>query len=401
MLSKRRSPKRSVPTQGPRPMLMTQGEIRDAVARGEIAAITLDTSVFDRHQLRLEDALLDRLRQFRGTGVSVVFTDVVLLELNAHIQRDVEKTRKALDDALRALSRSHSIPQEQIGAAIEKLPTQATPAELTKTRIDAFLQATGGEEINSSAHASIDKLIRGYFDEKAPFGPGKKKHEFPDAISLHALEGWAAEHGRKMLVVSGDDGWLKYCEESATLVGVRDLGDALSFFQQHAARFAVVEISESLEGPALDGFQGAVHSAIESDIENIRISEEADSWLAFDIYGIDSRLLSIEFSGRKGEPELEVVEVNDGGVVARVAVEATLEVTGSFSFSRWDREDGTMLPMGFAYRSIVVDQSLDVLVTFTRERGDLEAKKIELLPTEIHVDFGEIEPDWSGDDDPR
>jgi hypothetical protein len=384
-------------------MLMGPDQIRDAIARGEIAALALDTSVFDRQHRKLERGLLGSLRQFRNTNWRTVLTDVVVSELHAHIKQDVEAARAALDNALRELSRSHNFSQEQVNAAKAALRISGDSDAVARKRIDEFLEATGATQIAISTHASTDKVFADYFAGSPPFDSSRKqkKSEFPDAFSLHALEGWAVNHGTKILVVSGDQGWNDFCKHSQSLVGVTDLAEALGYFQEPSAQLGVVQISESLVGDTLMTFRRQVEEVVRGALEGIPINEDVDSMFAFDLVGLEASLLSMEFTGRSGTPDLELVEVVNGRLIARVPVDADLKVSGSFSFSKWDGEDRTMIPMGFAELSVVVSQTLEILAAFAPGADGPTAVNIELVPTEIHADFGDIVPDWMSDHDPR
>jgi chromosome condensin MukBEF complex kleisin-like MukF subunit len=63
---------------------------------------------------------------------------------------------------------------------------------------------------------------------------GKKKAEFPDAISLLSLEAWAEANEKRILAVSGDKDWAAYAENSERIDVVSKLSDALAMLQEHA-----------------------------------------------------------------------------------------------------------------------------------------------------------------------
>jgi hypothetical protein len=73
-----------------------------------------------------------------------------------------------------------------------------------------------------------------YFLNSPPFENTKdKKNEFPDAIALLSLESWAIANKTKVVVVSNDAGWERYCNQSSHLLFLNDLDDALSKFITH------------------------------------------------------------------------------------------------------------------------------------------------------------------------
>lgn len=72
-----------------------------------------------------------------------------------------------------------------------------------------------------------------YFEQRLPFeGAGDKKHEFPDAFALHALESYAKENGIKVVVVvTKDSGAYGHCASTERLIAFRDIQSALGSFE--------------------------------------------------------------------------------------------------------------------------------------------------------------------------
>jgi hypothetical protein len=101
-----------------------------------------------------------------------------------------------------------------------------------------------GEIVSATENPALsaDVLSR-YFSEAPPFGESdKRKHEFPDAFALLSLEALARDEGKLMLCVAPDKGWQDFASQSEHLVCVKDLEDALSYFNDayHALAEAIV-----------------------------------------------------------------------------------------------------------------------------------------------------------------
>jgi hypothetical protein len=60
---------------------LTDEELAAAIGAGEVGAVTLDTSVFDKYGDNLRRGTLRSLEQFRGTNTNVVFSDVIIGEV--------------------------------------------------------------------------------------------------------------------------------------------------------------------------------------------------------------------------------------------------------------------------------------------------------------------------------
>jgi hypothetical protein len=71
-----------------------------AVATGLIKAITLDTSTFEQHSLRLETGLLKQLNQFASSSIVFVVSDVIKSEVIDHLASKTEEAQRNLDKSL-------------------------------------------------------------------------------------------------------------------------------------------------------------------------------------------------------------------------------------------------------------------------------------------------------------
>lgn len=79
---------------------------------------------------------------------------------------------------------------------------------------------------------SANKVLDWYFSQRLPFeGSGDKKHEFPDAFALHALEAYATSNNLTIVVVvTKDSGAYGHCVETEKLLPFRDVQSALGAF---------------------------------------------------------------------------------------------------------------------------------------------------------------------------
>ena len=93
----------------------------------------------------------------------------------------------------------------------------APDEEVAQRRLDEFYERCDAIVIPADT-ASSREVLDPYFKHQPPFeAMGDKKLEFPDAYALVSLEQWAQAQGCKVLVVSKDEGWKAFCEESEYL----------------------------------------------------------------------------------------------------------------------------------------------------------------------------------------
>jgi len=166
-------------------------KINDLIHAGEITALTIDTSVFERNSLALESGLLAQLEQFRESEFEFVIANTVASEVKRHLAKNATDATKALRTALahtakhRALSSAH---QEEL-TALSNLAAADDDARARK-RFDDWVRRAGVNLIHEGEFGSIGEVMRRYEAGEPPFAEaGEKKQEFPDAVALSTLEG--------------------------------------------------------------------------------------------------------------------------------------------------------------------------------------------------------------------
>ena len=69
-------------------------------------AITLDSSIFDQNNLKLESGLLKKLEQFNGKPSKFILSEIIKNEVYSHLVKKISDVRNNINKALR-LSHSH------------------------------------------------------------------------------------------------------------------------------------------------------------------------------------------------------------------------------------------------------------------------------------------------------
>ena len=92
-----------------------------------------------------------------------------------------------------------------------------------------FKQACNCIAVKSDS-VDLPKLIDDYFQITPPFGMGKKRKEFPDAIAAHSLLNWAKENRKKISIISNDKDWMKFCERHESVQYFETILEFLSTF---------------------------------------------------------------------------------------------------------------------------------------------------------------------------
>ena len=383
-------------------MLLTHDQIKAEIASGGITAISLDTTVFEQSQNRFEHAPLSQLKQFLGSDIRVLLSDVVEGEVKSHVIRNAKDSELKVKAAIRTTGQTWQTPPDVRSAAIATLFGGETPEAMYQKRYGAFAAATGLTVVRSGSLVSIDHLLVDYFSANPPFATkAVKKSEFPDAIALHALERWATGQATKVLVVSKDGGWKAFCERSAVLVAVEELSDALSLFHG-AATVMCSLVSEAISSKRLD-LDAEIKSALLGAAEYLDFIPEANAAYYYEpslglVEVEDFELLPIDAPGNL---LLKPVDHDTDYLVAEAQVRVTLLVTTSFSFSVTDATDRDEVPIGSSSVSKSIELIAKVFVTFEGELAtapQVVTVEAEFDHSAYDIDYGEVEPDWGYDE---
>lgn len=371
--------------------------IIELIATNRLGAIALDTSVFDAQQRNLEGGLLRRVEQFhRSDRVQVLMPDVVRREVEAHVQRDAAEARSGLARSVRMAARAQLLSSD----ALEQLRVieyqMDEPALAARMRMEGWLAGTRAEVLDVAARVDMRTLFDRYFAAQPPFAESsKKKHEFPDAVALLALEHWAGEHDTAVLVVSTDADWQRFCTAHPRLLWTNNLGGALAAFQDESAQFAADRLAETLvEG--LDGkLAQALLAAGRSFARQIGVGLDVRS--AFDFtWTYDVHVEAIRWPATDGVlDECEAIDHRDGKVVVRVKGALQTKIAVYFTFSAMTGAGNGTVTVGGS--TMVFDDEIPCGMLVTVD-GDIShrvtVRDIEFLPTAHRIAVGEITPEW-------
>lgn len=376
-------------------------KISKKILAGEIKALTIDTSIFERNGLAMESGLLAQLDQFRESDFELIVANTVANEVKRHLAKSAMDAIKALRVALThtakhsALSSAH---QDEL-VALSNLAAKDGDAR-ARDRFDDWALRVGAEIIHENDYASIGEVMRRYEAGEPPFAEtGEKKKEFPDAVALLTLEGWAENRDTQVLAVAHDKDWQRYGAQSKRLVVVDDLADALSTIQGlGAAREPALRLAKLFAAGDAVGLHAAVFDAARHQVDKFEFRVEASSLFSVEEDWIEANIdeINLNMPDETGV-SFDTISRHDEQAVIKVGGTASLIVEVHFSFEKFDSIDRDYVNMGGAVISRDVDIEFEALVTVKTNAGGLELDGIELLPVAHRLYFNDIEPDWMGD----
>lgn len=386
-----------------------KSERRDAarikVLNGGIGAISLDTCIFTDAGYRLEGGIFKPLEQFKDNTFSLIFSEITISEVHQHMSRQAEEDKTALISKLRSFGKSWLLPKDEQVGTLEPLIGGRTGRTISAQRIKDFAARCGFILVKAKTTLDIDALLKGYFNTKAPFeNAADKKSEFPDAIALLSLQGWAQQNKTSVLFVTKDKGCQKFCSETDCLLAIDELDDALALIQERQD-YLTKELCKKVEQKFVhDGAEELLEKlrdAIDSQIWDIDWIPEAESADYYEPEMQSVEVLSADLAWSGVGPNLRAVEFTGDELVVQANINIEVDATCNFSFSTKDGIDHDMVNIGDATVSTKARVAVEVLLSFDIEEGEiLNLAAIELLSSRRKIDFGSVEPDYS-DEDPN
>lgn len=252
---------------------------------------------------------------------------------------------------------------------------------------DEFMKACSTEVLEAGG-IDNEELLSMYFNKKPPFGDGKKKAEFPDAIALLSLK-LHLQDGEKIYVVSDDPDHKAYCDCNPQFISVESLGKLLDIYTTHTnERHDQVKQYFFIN-------EATIKQKIKDYLEDCDVYNFS-SWEDSDVDGgiTVTRLAEIE-------PSVLYINDEESQITFDIDVEFEVTVTGpDFTNGIYDREDGRMYTFDSTSRTSRISTSFTVEMFLYYEflGGELVNVTDDLHIAEtsggIEVSVDENEPDW-------
>lgn len=189
-------------------------------------AVFLDTSEFVQRKFDYTNKELASFRDLCQEGIlRLVLTEVTMRELESNLKEQLDEAVAALKNLRKGVVVLRSLDEDWLRVLFQRPDKEKLLANLQE-QLQDFLDETGYETV-PTAELLAGSVLDRYFEGRPPFGSGEKKHEFPDAFALAALESWCSRTELDIYIVSGDGDVKKVCEEISSFVYADDLAGVL------------------------------------------------------------------------------------------------------------------------------------------------------------------------------
>jgi len=381
-------------------MIIGIDEIVQLIKDGTIRAITLDTSAYgDPDRISLEYGLYKRLNQFRNSNIKFIMSEIVEHELFGHMEKVAIDAHDMMRRTLKSIRNSWQITQEHSDKISELTFASETPSEMSRRRLNNFIEATGCQRVKIDDSISNSEIIERYFSFRPPFlNKPEKKNEFPDAFALMSLESWAKSSGVKAIVVSNDGDWVRFCNESANLIIIQDLKEALRVLNYDGSVLSN-SISHYFQGERYSVLFDAVKTKIGKHLDRLPFRVNAQSYLFIeeDLHEYTLNSMNIRLD-EHGNPMFIPIDHENDNITVQATVDIDITVFCDFSLSIYDSIDKEYVAFGSNSVEKNEIMEIDILITFSGNISDSPCiQEIEVFDELYDIYFGEIEP---SNDDP-
>lgn len=326
--------------------------------------VVLDTEVFRHENLAFDSPRFERLTELVDEGeIEVHVTDVVVEEVKRGVAEQVrmalqllrqEPTRRALNVLARG-----DVPK------LKELLKDIDEEEIVNGLINDFDQLLDDLEANIlvTDDVPMKEIRERYFNVTPPFGyRADKKHEFPDAISIIAIEAWSRKQTQAVVVVSADSGVGAAAKAIKGVQHVSELRQVIDFVLR---RLEIVEDPDAL----LNAKKREIEQRVRGDFERLGFYVEGAWGEVVDVTVESVKLGSAYLAERKGD-----VVTLDFDVEVRYSAELSFDDPDQTAY---DSETRDTYVFGSISQTVTDTAWLEGQVDITLSVADVNKSKVE------------------------
>lgn len=168
--------------------------------------IFIDTETFVANNF-FQNENLSRLSAFgEMETVNLCLTEITVKEIQSNIREELQNAQEEINRFKKNIANKgrilKNVEEYKQYLALPKLEIEVDYEKINE-ELEKFIEK-GKITIIPYETADLKDIIDRYFNREKPFGLGKKKYEFPDAIVLSAIEKWCIKNTCQIYVVSQD-----------------------------------------------------------------------------------------------------------------------------------------------------------------------------------------------------
>lgn len=347
--------------------------------------VFLDTTEFISNSFNFRNQKLSTLREKAQNGtINILTTDVVYREavnrIGIYAKEGYSEIEKLFNsNKIRTIR--HLPIVEQLAKINAETLTTASVKELNE-----FLRQAN-VEVLSTDNVTAGRILELYFEKLPPFGEGKKKSEFPDAISLVALENWCNQNNESVYVVSKDGDVNALASLTSAFIQVQELGKFLEIVTEHEQQKDLAVF--------IHNFTDRFQSQITEDIA--RIFAENHELVCND-YNADAEVSNLEVKNVNILSSY-VINADELGLTLDVNVDITFSADiehQDYNSAFYDKEDDRYIFVDTLKYPFEYEIQLEGTIEYVfnnlvpQEWNDVRLESASLKPELIEIDLDDI-----------
>ena len=329
---------------------------------------------------KFDGSTLNKIKELgRSSLIEVYISEVVKKEVISKLSEKMTKANKLRSDFLKELVILENDLPNELAESLNKFD-KLSLEKVAESRWVKFLEESKATILDPNAICNLE-LLSMYFDGKYPFSEGKKKDEFPDAISILSLKAMMAGTDAPVYVISNDNDLKGFCEKEDLFISLSQLSEFLDLYNRAEERLTSVVhgyitnemdwLTENIE----DAFVNCSFNYsdnYEAEVENVRVTE-----------------LSTQ--------EIDVIGIEDARVIIeiRCGISCTADISGpNYDNAMWDSEEKEYIIFEHFNANMTFDDVYDISIELSFNESQGEFTKIEQIEfdggcdIELHYDDG-------------
>ncbi|MDO6430930.1 PIN domain-containing protein [Flavitalea sp. BT771] len=210
--------------------------------------VFIDTSGYEAQGLSFEGPLFDSLKKLvKEKKIQIVTSEIIKQEIEAHLKESIAQSVNILEKASQKFDHR---TKGKLGVISDLLADPDGLKEnvllLRTLTMDKFFKSVKASDLPTST-VKVETLIQDYFKQVAPFGDGKKKHEFPDAIMLNAFINENKENLSQTCLIADDPDWKRFSERYPDIIFFNKISELADYINSEYDSRIVEELKKAFE----------------------------------------------------------------------------------------------------------------------------------------------------------
>ncbi|HDJ1438108.1 TPA: DUF4935 domain-containing protein [Serratia rubidaea] len=313
----------------------------------ETKYVFIDTQSFVKAGLHFDNLPFNTFVKYcKAHELIHISTTVVEREVKGKIKESVGAALSSINTFRKKARILSSLDDERVRGLFEVVPDDYVYEKSVEV-FDEFLNACSTQILDAST-INTEEILSLYFDRKPPFSEGKKKSEFPDAISMLSLEEFLSED-EKIYIVSEDTDLISFCGSNEKFISVESLTKMLDIYTTfNNARIEQVK-------QYIIASEGSIKQMITQFLEECEVYN-LSNW---DGAEVDDGLTVLNL----GEIEPSVLYIDDEQSQISFDIDVDFEVTVSgpdYINAIYDHEDGKLYAFDSTSRTCTINEKFTV-----------------------------------------